>query len=145
MIFQRIQNHSYELEGLAQSNEVLTSYNPVVMAQLEQMTVTINAMQAQLKTLSSATTDPKSTKRKFYCWSCSINYTRGSKTCSAKNSGHKEDSYYNKRLDGNKNGCELQLGAIINKIEISNPKIILINYIGTPPNPPSKNMLKIAD
>ena len=141
MIFQRIQNHSYELEGLAQSNAVLASSNPVVMAQLEQMTVAMNAIQAQLKTLSSATTNPTSTKRKFYCWSCGINYTRGSKTCSAKKSGHKEDSYYNKQLYGSENGCEFQLGAIINKIEISNPKIILINYIGTPPNPPSKNML----
>ena len=36
-------------------------------------------------------------------------------------------------------------GAILNKIEISKPKTILINYIGTPPNPPSKNALAIAD
>ena len=133
MIFQRIQNHSYKPEGLAQSNAVLTSSNPVVVEQLEQMTVTMNAMQAQLKTLPSATTNPTSTKRTFYCWSCGINYTHGSKTWSAKKLGHKEDSYCNKWLDGSKNGCELQLEAIINKIEISNPKIILINYIGTPP------------
>ena len=35
--------------------------------------------------------------------------------------------------------------ALLNKIEISKPKTILINYIGTPPNPPSKNALAIAD
>ena len=35
--------------------------------------------------------------------------------------------------------------AKINKIEISNPKISLINCIGTPPNSPSKNKLSIED
>ena len=105
------------------------------------MTETMNAMHMQLKILSLDPTNQTSTKRKYHCWDFGINYTRGSKTCSAKKSGHKEDSYYNKQLYGSENGCELQLGAIINKIEISNPKIILINYIGTPPNPPSKNML----
>ena len=33
----------------------------------------------------------------------------------------------------------------MNKIEISDPKISLINYIYTPPNPPSNNMIEIAD
>ena len=33
----------------------------------------------------------------------------------------------------------------MNKIEISNPKISLINFIDTPSNPPSNNMLEIAD
>ena len=42
-------------------------------------------------------------------------------------------------------GCELQLGAIVNKIEISNLKISLINYFDTPPNPPSTNMLEISE
>ena len=37
------------------------------------------------------------------------------------------------------------LGAIINKIEISNPKINLIKYIRNPPNPTSNNMLEITD
>ena len=37
------------------------------------------------------------------------------------------------------------LKAIINKIKISNPKIISINNIGTPPNYPSKNTLAIVD
>ena len=42
-------------------------------------------------------------------------------------------------------GCEGRLGAIVNKIEISNPKISLIKYIDTPPNPTRTNMLEIAD
>ena len=33
----------------------------------------------------------------------------------------------------------------MNKIEISYPKISLINCIGTPPNYPSKNTLAVAD
>ena len=33
----------------------------------------------------------------------------------------------------------------MNKIEISNPNISLINYINNPPNTPSNNMLTIAD
>ena len=33
----------------------------------------------------------------------------------------------------------------MNKIEISNPKISLINCIGTPPNFTSKNTLAVAD
>ena len=33
----------------------------------------------------------------------------------------------------------------MNKIEIINPKISLINCIDTPPNPPGTNMLAIAD
>ena len=32
-----------------------------------------------------------------------------------------------------------------NRIKISNPKIILINHINTPPNPTSTTMLTIAD
>ena len=34
---------------------------------------------------------------------------------------------------------------MVNKIEISNPKISLINYIDTPPNPTSTNMLETTD
>ena len=34
---------------------------------------------------------------------------------------------------------------IVNKIEMSNPKISLINYIDTPPNPNSTNMLEIVE
>ena len=48
-IMQAIQTQGYDLEGLPQSNAVLASYNYVLMAQLIQMTVTMNVMQAQLK------------------------------------------------------------------------------------------------
>ena len=48
-------------------------------------------------------------------------------------------------MSGSKKGFELWLGAIDNKIEISNPKISLINYIDTQPNLTSTNMLAIAD
>ena len=65
----------FELEGLAQANAVLTNSNSAVMAQLAQMTVTMNAMQAQVKTLASAQNHQARPKRKFYCWSCGSNYT----------------------------------------------------------------------
>ena len=48
-------------------------------------------------------------------------------------------------MGGSEKGCERRLGAIVNKIEISNPKISLINYIDTPTNPTSTNMLAITD
>ena len=105
----------------------------------------MNSMKAQLKKLSSMATNPKRTKRKFYCWSCGRNFTHVSKTCSTKKMGHKEESYYKKRLGGIKKGCKRQLRATMDKIEIRNPKISLINCIGIPPNYPSKNMLEIAD
>ena len=50
-IIHGMQTQSYELEGLAQSNTFLTSSNSAVMAQLAQMSVTMNSMQAQMKTL----------------------------------------------------------------------------------------------
>ena len=58
-IVQGMQTQGYELEVTAQANEVITSSNAAVMAQLAHMNVTMNAMQAQLKTLTSA----KTTKR----------------------------------------------------------------------------------
>ena len=48
-------------------------------------------------------------------------------------------------MGGSEDVREQRLGAIVNKIEIGNPKIILINYIDTPPNPTSNNMLETAD
>ena len=48
-----MQTQSYDMEGLAQANEVLTISNSVVMGQLEKMNVIMNAMQAQLNILSS--------------------------------------------------------------------------------------------
>ena len=54
----------YELNGLALANAVLTSSNYAVMAQLEWMNVTMNAIQAQLKTLASAQTNQTRPKKK---------------------------------------------------------------------------------
>ena len=34
---------------------------------------------------------------------------------------------------------------MVNKIEIINPRIIFINYIDTPPDPNSTNMLVVTD
>ena len=115
------------------------------MLQLAQMNVTMNNIQAQLNILSSAPNNQPRSKRNHYFWSCSINYTHGSKTCSANKAGHQEEAYYKKRLVGIEKGCKWWLGEIINKTEISNPKISLIYCIRTPPNYPSKNMLEIKD
>ena len=43
-IVQGIQTQVCNLEGLAQANAVLTTLNSAVMAQLEQMTMTMNSM-----------------------------------------------------------------------------------------------------
>ena len=48
-------------------------------------------------------------------------------------------------MGGGKKGCKWWLGVIVNKIETSNPEISLLNYIDTPPNPNSNNILEIAD
>ena len=79
-IIQVMRTQSYKPEGLTQANAVLTSSNPAVMAQLEQMNLTMNAMQTQLKTLSSDPTNKTRTKRQYYCWICGSNYTHVSKT-----------------------------------------------------------------
>ena len=75
-MLQVIQTQIYELEVLAQANAVLTSSNAAIMAQLAHMTVTVNYMQAQLKT---PTASPTRSKRKYYRCSCEINYTHSSK------------------------------------------------------------------
>ena len=111
-----MQMYSYELEGLAQANSVLTSSNSAVMAQLAQMNVTMNDMQAQLKILSLAPNNQTRSKRKYYCFSCRSNYTHGSKTWAANKAGRQEDAYYKTRLVGSEKGYEWRLGAIINKI-----------------------------
>ena len=109
------------------------------------MTVTLNDMEAQLKTLVSAQNYQARKKRKFYCWSCGRNFTHGRKTWSATKAGHQEEAYYRKSMGGSEKGCEWRLGTIDNKIKISNSKISLIDHIDTPPNPSSTNMLAIAD
>ena len=53
----------YELEKLAQSNSFLTMLNTAVMEKLAQMTVTVNAMQAQLKRLVYAPTNQTMSNR----------------------------------------------------------------------------------
>ena len=59
--------------------------------------------------------------------------------------GHNKEEYYKKQLVKIKKMCGWQLGAIINKIGISNPIISLINFIGTPPTYHNKNTLAISD
>ena len=48
-------------------------------------------------------------------------------------------------MAGSEKVGKLQLGEIVNQIEISNPKISLINYIDTPTNTTRTNMLSIID
>ena len=60
-----MQMQSHNLEVLAQSNAVLTRSNTAVMSQLAQITVTMNAMQAQLKTLKAVPTNQTRLKRKY--------------------------------------------------------------------------------
>ena len=49
-----------------------------------------------------------------------------------------EEVYYKKQLGGNKKWYKWQLEEIIDKIEMSNPKISSINCIGMPETYPSK-------
>ena len=130
---------------LTQANAVLNSSNSAVMAQLEHMTVTMNSIQAQLKTLTSTQTNQARPKKEFYCWSSARNFTHGSKTWSSNKAVHQEEEYYKKSMRGGEKECEWRLGAIVYKIKISNPKIIFINHINTPSNPTCTNMLAIAD
>ena len=58
---------------------------------------------------------------------------------------HQDEAYYNKIMSGIEKGRKWQLGEIVNKIEISNPKISLRKYIDSPPNPTSNNTLEISD
>ena len=60
-----MQMKSYDLEGLAQANTFLTSSKSAVMAQLAHLNVTMNTMQAQLKTLLLDTKNSTRTKMKF--------------------------------------------------------------------------------
>ena len=87
-IMQGMQTQGYDLERLAQANAALNRSNSAVMAQLAQMTVTMNAMQAQLKTLASAQNNQARPKRRFYCWSYGSNFTHRRKICSAKKTVH---------------------------------------------------------
>ena len=92
------------MEGPTQANAFLTSPKTAVTEKLVQTTVIMNAMQAQLKTLAAALTNQIILKSKYYCWSCGINYTHRSKTCSSKKSGHQDEAYYKKILGGSEKG-----------------------------------------
>ena len=100
-----IQTQICNLEGLAQANAILTSSKSAVMVKLAQTTVTVNAMQVQLKTLSLTTTNPTRTHRKFYCWICGRNFSHGSKTCSGNKTGQRRKC--TTRLDW----AEVKMGA----------------------------------
>ena len=92
-IIQVMQVQSYDLEGLTQANAVVTRSNSEVLAQLAQITVTMNAIQAQLKKLASAQTNQSRSKSNHYCWSCGSNFTHGSKTCSSNKAGNQDEVY----------------------------------------------------
>ena len=106
IINQGMQAQIYDLEGMAQDNAVVTRSKSVVMAQLSHMTVTMNDMQAQLKSFAYAQTNRARPKRKQYCWICRSNFTHERKTCSSKKAGHQDEVYYNKSLGGSEKGCE---------------------------------------
>ena len=144
-ILQGMKTQSSNLWVLAQANKVLTRSNSEVMAQLAQMTMNMNTMQAKLNNLSSATTDLTRNNMKYYFWSCGSSYTHGGITLSANKAGHKEDAYYNKRMGVNEKGCKWRLGVTIIEIEIRSPKLSLIICIANPPNSPSKKTQEIAD
>ena len=97
-----MQNQSYDKEGLAQANAILTRSKSVVIEKLAQMIVTMNAMQAQLNILSSDPINQTRTKINYYCWSCGIDYTHRSKTFSSKKSGNQEEAYHNNIMGGSK-------------------------------------------
>ena len=141
-IVQGMQNQMYDIEVLAQANSVLTSSNSAVMAQLAQMTETMNAIQAQLNTLSATSTYSTIPKIKYHCWSCGRNFTHGRKALYSNKSGIQYEDYYKKILGGIKRGCVLRLVDIMNKIKIGTLKIGLINNI---PNSNIKSTLAIAD
>ena len=62
-----MQTQSYDLEGLAQANVVLTRSNSEVMAQFSHMNVTMNYMQAQINFFSLTTTNQTTNQREYYC------------------------------------------------------------------------------
>ena len=94
------------MDGLSQANAVLTRSNTEAIAQLANITVTMNTIRAQLKTLILAPANQTRSKRNCYCWSCRSNYIHRSKTCSSKKSEHKDEAYYKKRLGGSEKECE---------------------------------------
>ena len=92
-IVQGMQNQIFEMEGLAQANSLLTSSKYSMMAELVQMTATMNTMHVQLNTFSATSTSLKIPKRKFYCWICVSNLTHGRKSFASNKSVHKDNVY----------------------------------------------------
>ena len=90
---------------MAQYNAALTSLNTAAMAQFSQMTVTMNAMQVQLKTLSSTKTNQTRSKREHYCWSCGSYYTHISEP------DHQRKRDANKKLTTRKECSEVKMDA----------------------------------
>ena len=101
-----MQAQRYEPEGREQANAFLISSNSTVMAKLEQMTETMNAMQVQLKTLISAQTKQSRSKWKQYFWNCGRKYTIGSKNWLENKTVHQEEVYHKKRMGESENRCE---------------------------------------
>ena len=84
------------MEGLSQANVVLTSSNYAVMAQLEQLTASIGAIQAQVKTITSLPFT--TTKQKYYFLSNIRNYSHVNKSCPTKKARHKYGDFYKTNL-----------------------------------------------
>ena len=101
-----MQTQSYNMEVLAQDNAVLTSSKPAVISQLAHMTVIMNAIQVQSKTLASAQTKQARPKKKHYFWSCGRNYTHVSKTWSSKKALHQDYAYDKKIMNRSEKGRE---------------------------------------
>ena len=72
-------------------------------------------------------------------------FTHGSKTFYSKKNGNKEEAEYKKNNWGSEKGVQMAVMGDNNKIEISTPKLSLIDNIWTPCNSPSKQTLEIAD
>ena len=114
------------------------------MEKLAQMNVTMNNMQAQQKT------PPRHKKKRGQKESSNAGVAEeisltGEKPAQQRKRDTKKKPIAKKGMDGSEKGREWRLGAIDNKIKISNSKISLINLIYTPPNPTSTNMLEISD
>ena len=104
-----MQAQSYEMEGMAQANTVLTRSNSTVMSQMvlmAQITVTMNVMEANLKALAYSQTNQARPKRNHYCWICRSYYTHKSKKCSSKKAVHQYEAHYKKQMGGSEKECE---------------------------------------
>ena len=95
-----MRTQGYKLEGLEQANEVLTSLNSKVMAQLEQMTVTMNAMKAKLKNTHICTNQPSEAKKKFLLLGLREHFHSWEKNLLSKESGTSRGSVLQEKDKG---------------------------------------------